>query len=272
MPYVGSAFWQGRYQGPRTRSVASLPHSARPQTEHSGESLPGPSSRIEDESSASPISATPQDDKLGFMAGALPGVPRVQLEFLLGVCEGDVDKATHFFVEAFSLSSLLGVLRSSILDEEDVRRIEIDGFGDREELARTALDFYKEGGSFSPKAEVRIDVTTEEVVDGGGVRRQFMSYVLATFRSSKTLRLFEGPADRVRPIFKQSSVLSGMLVAVGRIIGHSIVLDGQGFPFLSPACYFYMAGHVERALSLVGMEDACERVQQVARAVSVFKL
>ncbi len=113
-----------------------------------------------------------------------------------------------------------------------------------------------------------IDVTSERVVDGGGVRKQFMSYVLATFRSSKTMPLFEGPADRVRPIFRQSSVSSGMLVVVGKIIGHSIVLDCQGFPFLSPACYFYMAGCVEKAIASVTVEDACERVQRVVVAVS----
>ena len=31
---------------------------------------------------------------------------------------------------------------------------------------------------------------------------------------------------------------------VGKIVGHSIVMDCQGFPFLSPAFYYYMVGHI----------------------------
>jgi hypothetical protein len=203
------------------------------------------------------------------MTGALPGVPFVQLKFVLEVCGDDVDRATHFFLEEFSLSSLVTALRSFfVVEDEDAVRIEIDGFSNREDLARTALDFYKDGGNFSPNAEMRVDVASVEVIDGGGVRRQFMNYVLAAFRSSETLQVFEGPADRVRPIFKQSLISSDTLVVVGKIIGHSIILDHQGFPFLSPACYFYMAGHVKKAVSLLAIEDASRRVQLVIMAVS----
>lgn len=54
---------------------------------------------------------------------------------------------------------------------------------------------------------------------------------------------------------------------VGRMIGHSIILDHVGFPYLSPVCYNIMVGNCDRALLLCTPEDASERVQNVLNKV-----
>ena len=84
---------------------------------------------------------------------------------------------------------------------------------------------------------------------------------------AKWQNLFEGPPGRLRPTFKQSSISSGMLHILGRMIGHSIIMDGQGFPFLSPPCYYYMCGYLDKALSLVQQDDVGDHVNHVIEQV-----
>ena len=141
-------------------------------------------------------------------------------------------------------------------------------------MTKAALNFYC-SSKFSPSAEMFVTVRDgggvpdgDSVDDCGGVRRQFLSDVLSSFCSSATHQLFEGTANRMRPIFKQSLVNADLMTTVGKIIGHSILLDCQGFPYLSPACYYFMAGHPDRALSCIGADDAGERLRRVIVNVS----
>lgn len=178
----------------------------------------------------------------------------------------DVDKASTFFLEGVSLPSLLEAIKSYLVGEdEEVRKIEVDNLTDREELAKTALSFFQ-SDQFSSSAELRVEVLNRNVVDGGGVRRQFFSEVMAAFKSSA----FEGPPNRLRPAFKQSSISSGVLHGLGKAIGQSIVLDTQGFPYLSPPCYWYVAGRMDMALAALDVRDAGDRVGKMVLNVSFF--
>ena len=80
--------------------------------------------------------------------------------------------------------------------------------------------------------------------------------------------MFDGPPERRRPVFRISSLSAGMMKVLGRMIGHSIVLDCRGFPFLSPASYRCMVGNYDQALSLCTPNDAAQSVQHVLREVS----
>ena len=51
------------------------------------------------------------------------------------------------------------------------------------------------------------------------------------------------------------------------MVGHSIVMEGVGFPFLSPCCYYYVAGHVDRAFSVASVDDEGEAVKQIVSKV-----
>ena len=199
----------------------------------------------------------------------LPDIPPAQLKFLLEI-NSDGDAISDLFFEGLSLPCLLHFLKSAIIDICDVRRIRIEDYEeeDPESLAETAIAFYK-GCRFSPNAEVRITIHNQAAVDTGGVRRQFFCDVFAYLSSSNSLRLFEGPENRLRPVFRHSSISSGMMTVVGKMVGHSIVMDCQGFPFFSPACYYYMAGHVDTAISVTSMVDADERIKHAISKVYV---
>ena len=49
--------------------------------------------------------------------------------------------------------------------------------------------------------------------------------------------LFEGPQHSVEPICTAESQLSGLFKILGKMVGHSIIQEGIGFPFL-PNCVF----------------------------------
>ena len=202
------------------------------------------------------------------MSGALPGVSMDRLRFVLGIHGDDVDKASAFFCEGVSLSSLLSAMKSFLIgevEEEEVRTIEVEDLSCPEELEKIALAFYQ-GENCDWRAGLKVRVLNRRVVDGGGVRRQFLSTVMAELRSS----LFEGPPGRLSPIFKQSSISSGALFTLGKIIGHSVILDSQGFPYLSPPCYFVMAGRWDMALKSLNVDDASYKVREAVLSVSVI--
>ena len=62
-------------------------------------------------------------------------------------------------------------------------------------------------------------------MDTGVVKRQVY---FAYFSSSNSLQLFEGPENRLRPFFRHSSISSGMMTVVGKMVGHSIVMVVKG--------------------------------------------
>lgn len=200
--------------------------------------------------------------QLNFVVGALPDIPMVQLEFMFKLLGCDAEKTVNFFVEGVSLSSVVDAIRSSMIDAEDnEKRLLVTDMNNVEELTGVALQFYQ--GSFDPRSQLFVEVIGSDVIDGGGVRRQFLYDVLANLSG----KLFEGQENRMRPILKQSSINSGILTAVGRMVGHSILLEGQGFPYLSPACYHYLTGHTDKALSCLSTEDVGERVRRVVTKV-----
>ena len=67
--------------------------------------------------------------------------------------------------------------------------------------------------------------------------------------------------------YRITNLSAGVMRLVGRMIGHSIVLDQVDFPYLSPTCYYAMVGNQDQALLLCTPEDASERVQLVLKEV-----
>ena len=70
-------------------------------------------------------------------------------------------------------------------------------------------------------------------------------------------------------MFTASILSSGVLSTVGTMIAHSLLLDGQGFPYLSEYCYYYVAGYCDRAVTCVSIDDTGENVKAIAEKVDV---
>ena len=82
------------------------------------------------------------------------------------------------------------------------------------------------------------------------------------------LRIFEGPSTGRCPVFRSSNLSSGLLKLVGKMVGHCYLMDGQGFPFLSKACYYYLCDQVDKALVFLTLDDLSESVKGIVLAVS----
>ena len=81
------------------------------------------------------------------------------------------------------------------------------------------------------------------------------------------LDMFEGPHNRLRLTFKISVLNSGILRIFGKMIAHTLLMDGVGFPYLSPSCYYYMAGKWNIAVTFISDEDVSSRVHHILKQV-----
>lgn len=82
--------------------------------------------------------------------------------------------------------------------------------------------------------------------------------------------MFDGPANRLLPAFRMSNLSSGIFRVLGQMVAHSLILDGQGFPYLPECIYYYLAGLIDRAMTLVSDADLSEQVKTLVGEVCVY--
>ncbi len=110
-------------------------------------------------------------------------------------------------------------------------------------------------GHMNFNSQLRITLDNQPAIDTGGVRRQVYTTVYDDFAFNKTVQLFEGPENSLRPIVSAEVKSFGLLKIIGSMIAHSICQDGIGFPYMSPTCYWYMVGGEEKALEFAKLDD-----------------
>ena len=96
----------------------------------------------------------------------------------------------------------------------------------------------------------------QPAVHSGGPRKEMYSLVYETLACSTIYKLFEGQAGRLMPFYNASTVFSGMMKTLGKMIAHSIVQCGICLPVFSPVCYWYLiSGDVSKALAYANLTD-----------------
>ena len=117
------------------------------------------------------------------------------------------------------------------------------------------LPLYKDP-EFDPSRPLRVVFKDQPAVDSGGPRKEMYSLVYETLACSTVYKLFEGQAGRLMPFYNASTVFSGMMKTLGKMIAHSIVQCGIGLPVFSPVCYWYLiSGDVSKALAYANLTD-----------------
>ena len=199
-----------------------------------------------------------------------PHVSERCLKYVYELCSGNLVYAADCLLSGPSIENLVAILQSLVITECEGRKLKIeDDQQSGDELIDRVLAYYK-GPRFDPHSEVHIFLNRQPAIDAGGMRRRVFSEVFKTIAFSARLGLFEGPPVRLKPAFRISSLSAGVMKLLGCVIGHSIILDCQGFPYLSPACYKLMVGDQNQGLPFCTPEDASERVQRVLKEVSYF--
>lgn len=84
-------------------------------------------------------------------------------------------------------------------------------------------------------------------------------FFLKILQGDGGLQIFQGPSDRVIPTYRSSTILSGTFELFGKVIAHSLVQGGPGFPYLCPTLYWYIATgdlqQVTARLTCVDVQD-----------------
>lgn len=133
---------------------------------------------------------------------------------------------------------------------------------DEEDVSNDALAYYKDP-CFDPTKHLTIVYTGQPAVDTGEVSRHFFSQLLQVISEM----FFQG-TNYKSPIYNADTVASGMMKYNGRIIEHSTLLGGPGFPVFSPSVYRYIAtGDVNAAMVMLKYGDCSESVKNFLNKV-----
>ena len=80
-----------------------------------------------------------------------------------------------------------------------------------------------------------------------------------SFTENSVIRLFDGPPNHLRPVYSAECRVPDMFTVLGSMIGHRILQDGVGFPYLSPLCYWYIVSNDEsKALQYISINRLCK--------------
>lgn len=125
---------------------------------------------------------------------------------------------------------------------------------------------------FDATTPLRIWIRNQAAIDTGGVLRQFYNDVFASLARNDEMSLFQGEARRRLPLFKNEHVITGLFEILGKMIAHSLVQQGPGFPYLAPVIYSYIStGDLQAALLKVSIIDVCDPILAgVIQKVSAF--
>ncbi|KAJ7392269.1 hypothetical protein OS493_013648 [Desmophyllum pertusum] len=218
-----------------------------------------------------------ESDPIKALQGLFPDLPITEVEQALCKELGDVNKAAESLMQGDVLRDDLDDqdLTVSIWDEDimvvgkrDVqlsailvelgknltglpKRISVD----QNDILADVIPLYKDA-KFDPRQPLRVVFKDQPVIDSGGPRKELYSLVYDRLINSTDYRLFEGQAGRLMPFYNASTVFSGMMRTLGKMIAHSVVQCGIGLPVFSPVCYWYLiTGDVSKALPYANLTD-----------------
>ena len=197
-----------------------------------------------------------------------PNYPQKFIEDLYTVSKYDFTATLECLLDG-NLSAVLTLMNDKVLGGSPDLSISVASLEDKDELIASAFQFYKKY-HHHPLCDLSITLKTQPAIDAGGVRRAFFTKIFEHVAGGY-MGIFEGPPNRLRPSYKMSTLNSGVLKTIGQMIAHSLLLDKLGFPYLSPPCYYYMAGKWDTAVMYITDEDVSSRVHNVLLKVRMHQ-
>ena len=136
-----------------------------------------------------------------------------------------------------SLSQVLRRLRSKMYSRGMREKIKIDA----DDEVMDVYSYYK-SPHFDPLTPVSMVVKGQPAIDTGGVLRQVFSEVFLSIINNEggIKNVFTGEDLRKVPVFSNELVVNGFFEVLGKMIAHSLVQCGPGFPYLAPSIYWYL--------------------------------
>ena len=127
---------------------------------------------------------------------------------------------------------------------------------DREDIVMDFFHHYK-SPEFNEVVPIKVQIKGEPAIDTGGVLRQAFTDVFHEIAGGESyLRLFTGHNQRLTPIYNSEHILTGVFEVLGKLIAHSLIQGGPGFPFLAPGIYWYIStGDLSEAVARASCLD-----------------
>ena len=171
-----------------------------------------------------------------------------------------------------SVEEVLKRLKKEMKSEGNAEKLKVD----EEDLAVDFFQYYK-NNNVDPKTPIKVQLRGQPGIDSGGILRQAFSTIFALLARNEFLglRLFTGSVCRLTPVYSSECILTGVFEIIGRMISHSLIQNGPGFPYFTPAVYSYIAtGNLEEAISKVSVIDIADPdlVEFVGKVKTKFAL
>ena len=158
-----------------------------------------------------------------------------QIQALYRHSGDNFDDAIECLMSGPSAESILKMINARSMSDPVVK-VAVDC----DDVWADMLAIYKQPRNLIGK-RIRVILDNSPVIDTCGVRKHVYTRVFADFVSNKHLRLFHGPQNSVTPCYSAEARCSGLFKVLGTMVGHSILQDGFGFPYLSQAAFWYIA-------------------------------
>ena len=166
---------------------------------------------------------------------------------ILCLCKGDTMDVFKVLLGGPEVRTILQLKRKNYFSG-CTKKLTICDEGD---VLEEALVHYKHP-AFDPLSPIRISFRDQPAIDTGGLTRQFFTDVLRKIGQEGALQLFVGSSNGLRLAY--SPQVLPIMKILGTLIGHSLLHEGPGFPYLAPFVYWYLAtGSEERALPYVSI-------------------
>ena len=127
---------------------------------------------------------------------------------------------------------------------------------DRDDLIADTITFSKNATAFHASKRIKVQYKSQPAVDTGGIRHEFFNDATKAIATFPAFKLLEGSDHRKLPAYNSTSVHSGLMEVLGRLIGHGILHSFLGCPCLAPPVYWYIAtGDAHKVLCYVTVDD-----------------
>ena len=229
------------------------------------------------------ISPLTTDQKVARIAAVFPGVPLPVIESALHphgsieravnsllsyrMSEGEIDPVAHPVsgkkiadqmtedaerVNGENCTQVFERLRKKMLPRGMREKLKVDP----EDQVMDVYSYYK-SADFDALVPISVFVKGQPAVDAGGVLRQVFGEVFVSLCNNEGIKhIFTGEPYRKVPVFSNELVVNGFFEILGKMISHSLVQGGPGFPYLSPSIYWYLAtGDLQTALAKASCAD-----------------
>ena len=188
-------------------------------------------------------------------------LPRSTIDCVIGIAEN----ASKVF------NILLNGVKSFPLIAEMSKRLDgscVTLTVSQDSVLNDAIAYYKKP-SLNMSNPIMVKYRDMPAMDAGGPSRQFYCDVLS--RMKEDLNILEGPPKRLIPVYSSSVLASDMLKILGRIIVHSLLQEGPGFPFLNPFVFWYLVSDsADVAVNYVLVSDLQTPVAEMINKVKTI--